>query len=849
MRKYLLILFASISTALFAMPTSVQAQTTYVSGIVTDSTTNEPMAFVTVYFRGTQTVQMTDETGYFTIKTNTDANELIISSVGYKDYIFPVIRGEKYQISAKMQTEEYAMEEVIVKPKREKYKRRGNPAVDFVKKVISAGEKNRLEEKEYYTHDQYDRLTLAFNDFNESKKDKPIFRKFKFLFDYVDTSEVSGKPILTVSIKERNSKVYYKKDGNVKKQYIEAIRRMGIDDMLNQESMQQFYDELFKEVNIYDNQINLMLTRFVSPLSNIAPSFYKFYLLDTLMIDSVQCVDLGFAPHNSESNGFVGHLYVTLDSTYFVKKVDMNVPQDINLNYVQSMKITQAFTRNEDGLRIKKLDDAMVEMKLMPGIQGLHVRRLIGYDNYRFEVPEDSTIFDREGAVIEDEYALMQPNQYWDDNRMIPIKKKENSVDKILAQLRENKAFYWSEKILTSLVSGYVPTSKNSKFDLGPLNTTISGNTVEGARLRLGGMTTPNLHKRIFLDTYVAFGTRDKKFKYKADFIYSFIDKKEHYKEFPIHQLRVTHKYDINQLGQQYKFTNKDNVFLALKRMQDVRSTYLRTSEIEYMREHNHGVSYNIGFAYKTEEATKWMEFVDGYGNSYRKYNQADINLKFRYAHKERFYQTKGQRYPINKTSPIFLINHGMGWKGFLNSQYNYQRTDINMQKAFWFSTYGHLNAVLKFSKVWTKTPYTALIIPDANLTYTIQPQSFAVLNPVEFIFDNYAAWDLEYYANGIIFNHIPYVKYLKIREVVSFKGFFGYLSDKNNPDKDPSLWRFPDVNQNAHWNPKLPYMEVGVGLDNILSILRIEYVFRVTYRDLPNIKKGGVRIELHFSF
>ena len=149
MRKYLIILFATISMAIFTMPTSVQAQTTYVSGIVTDSTTNEPMAFVTVYFRGTQTVQMTDETGYFTIKTNTDANELIISSVGYKDYIFPVIRGEKYQISAKMQTEEYAMEEVVVKPKREKYKRRGNPAVDFVKKVISAGEKNKLEEKEY----------------------------------------------------------------------------------------------------------------------------------------------------------------------------------------------------------------------------------------------------------------------------------------------------------------------------------------------------------------------------------------------------------------------------------------------------------------------------------------------------------------------------------------------------------------------------------------------------------------------------------------------------------------------------------------------------------------------------
>ncbi|MBP3354146.1 MAG: carboxypeptidase-like regulatory domain-containing protein [Bacteroidales bacterium] len=849
MQKYILFVFISLTSFLFAPTTNINAQTTYVSGIVTDSLTNEPMPFVTVYFRGTQTLQMTDEAGSFSIKTKSDAKELIISSVGYKDYIFPVERGEKYQITAKLQNAEYAMEEVVVKPKRERYKRRGNPAVDFVKKVIKAGEKNSIEENDYYTYDQYDRLTIAFNDFNESKKDKPIFRKFKFLFDFVDTSEVSGKPILTVSIKERNSKIYYRKSSNSKKQYIEAIRRTGIDDMLNQESMQQFYDELFKEVNIYDNQINLMLTRFVSPLSNIATSFYKYYLLDTLVIDGDSCVDLGFAPHNSESNGFVGHMYVTLDSTFFVKKVDMNVPKDINLNYVESMKIKQEFERSDKGLRIKKRDDAIVELELIPGTQGLYVRRIIGSDNYSFEAPADLSIFNKEGSVIEDEYALMQPKQYWDDNRMIPIKKKENSVDKILTQLRENKVFYWSEKILTSLVSGYVPTSKNSKFDLGPLNTTISGNTVEGARLRLGGMTTPNLHKRIFLDTYVAYGTRDGRFKYKGDFIYSFIDKKEHYKEYPIHQIRLTHKYDINQLGQQYRFTNKDNVFLALKRMEDVRSTYLRTSEIEYMREHRHGLSYNIGFAYKTEEATKWVEFIDGYGNSFNRYNQADFNFKIRYAHKERFYQTKGNRYPISKTAPIFLINHGMGWRGFLDSHYNYQRTDINFQKAFWFSTFGHLNTVINLSKVWTKTPYTALIIPDANLTYTIQPQSFALLNPIEFIFDNYAAWDLEYYANGILFNHIPGIRYLKIREVVSFRGFFGYLSDKNNPDIDPSLWRFPNVNQNSRWKPKLPYMEVGVGLDNILSILRIEYVFRVTYRDLPEIKKGGVRIELHFSF
>ena len=792
---------------------------------------------------------MTDEVGYFSLKTSAPVRELVATSVGYEDYLMPLTRGEKYQVTIKMRTTDYAISEVEIKPKRERYKRRGNPAVAFAKNVINSYDKYKISSSEYYSYDQYDRMTLAFNNFTDKKKTKPIFRKFQFLFDYVDTSEVSGKPILTVSIKERNSKIYYRKSPKSRKQYVEAIRRTGIDDALNQESMQQFYDEMFKEVDIFGNDISLLLKRFVSPLANIGPSFYKYYLLDTLEVNGERCVDLGFAPFNSQSDGFVGHLYVTLDSTYFVKKAEINVPKNINLNYVETMVIRQEFERGPGGISLKTYDDAIVEMKIVPGTQGLYFRRIIGYDNYKLEPPENMDIFKVEGEVIEDEYAQMLPEEYWKENRMIPIKKKENSVDEILQRLRKNKAFYWSEKILTSLVSGYVPTSKNSKFDLGPLNTTISGNSVEGARLRLGGMTTPNLCDRFFLNGYVAYGTRDKRFKYKADLIYSFIKKRQHYKEFPMHQLRLSHTYDINQLGQHYLYTNKDNVFLALKRMSDIRSTYLRTSELEYMREHRHGLSYSATLRYKTEEATPWVEFVNGYGENISRYSEAEAEFRIRYAHKERFYQTKGVRYPISKTAPILILNHAMGYKGFLGSEFDYQRTDIYFSKAFWFSAFGHINTVLKFSKVWTQTPYPMLVIPNSNLSYTIQPESYSLLNPVEFVFDNFASWDIEYFANGLIFNRIPFIKYMKIREVISFKGFFGALSDRNNPDLNPNLWRFPDINQNRYWKKSLPYMEVGVGLDNIFTILRIEYVFRVTYRDLPDIPKGGVRIALHFSF
>ena len=65
------------------------------------------------------------------------------------------------------------------------------------------------------------------------------------------------------------------------------------------------------------------------------------------------------------------------------------------------------------------------------------------------------------------------------------------------------------------------------------------------------------------------------------------------------------------------------------------------------------------------------------------------------------------------------------------------------------------------------------LIIPNANLSYLIQQGSYSLMNPMEFINDSYASWDLTYFANGILFNRIPLVKYMKLREVISFKGMF----------------------------------------------------------------------------
>lgn len=857
MRKYITGIF--ILLLLILLPSKAGAQTTTITGVVTDSITEAPLSFISVFLGGTTTGVMTDENGRYTIRTSrTDFSEVGATSLGYREKRLPVKPGGTHVVNFALRPSDYILKDVDVKPRKEKYSRKNNPAVEFVKKLIALRDENDPENHDYFSYEQYDKMTMALNDFSEEKKDKWIFKNFQFLFDFVDTSEITGKPILTVSIREKVSKNYYRKSPEQRRQKVEGVYHEGVDDMFSREGITAFYNEVFKEIDIFQNNITLMLTRFVSPLSTLGPAFYKYYLGDTLMLDGEKCLKLQFVPFNSESAGFVGTLYVTLDSTYFVKKLDMAVPKDINLNFVEDLIISQEFTRTADGTRIKTKDDMVVEFQMMPGTPKLYTRRLAMYRRHSFEPPVEQDVmalFDQEKRVVVDEMAEVMPASFWDDNRQAELKKKEGMVSQLLEKLRSNPVYYWLEKIIKILITGYVETNEDkdlSKFDFGPMNTTISGNTVEGARLRVGGFTTANLNKHWFWKGYVAYGFRDHRVKYSSRVEYSFNEKSYSPAEYPIHSLALTHTYDINQLGQQYQYTNKDNVFLALKRMSDTKTSYLQNTELSYQREHDFGFSYGANLRYKIEESTRWVPFIENSGKVHKYYNWAETEVHLRYAPNEKFYQTKGMRYPINRDAPIFFLSHTFSPKDFLGSSYMINRTDFRFSKDFWFSAFGHLETEFQFSHVWNQAPFTMLILPNANLSYTIQEGSYSLLSPMEFVLDSYASWDITYFANGILFNRIPGIKMLRMREVLSFKGFFGNLSNKNNPlltDRNPNLWSFPGENAVYVMNPRRPYMEFGAGLDNIFKILRIEYVWRLTYREHTDVAKGGVRIALHFSF
>ena len=855
------ILYIYIMLFALSAPLTLQAQNTKfrIHGHISDSVTKESLPYISVRIRNSSYGCSSDNNGNFSFMSPALKDTLIISSIGYKEKHVALTGHTKFPLKVQLSPEMYELSEITIKPKKEKYSKKNNPAVELARKLIAKRDDNSPKNKAFYSRDRHEKLNIALNNFSSSEESH-FGKRFSFLDQYIDTSLVSGKPILHVSTRELLATDYYRKSPYSERQYVKARQRAGIDDIVSDESIEAIVEETFKDVDIFQDNITLFRNKFVSPVSTLGPGFYKYYIMDTVNIDGERCIDLAFTPHNPESMGFNGHLYVTTDSTYFIKMVQMNIAKEINLNFIQYMNIKQDFDRLEDGTRILNNESLVTELEISSVVNGIYANREVAYRNYNFDSNEKATeILNKKTPIVEEEEASRRDKAYWTVHRIADVTDKEQSVEEMMRQLRSNPLYYWVEKGVTFLFTGWVPIrEKNPPLFYGPVNTSISHNALEGTRLRTGAMTSAYLHPHLFGRFFVAYGLGDKELKYMGEMEYSFNKKKEHPNEFPIHSLRLHYENDIYQYGQTYMHTNKDNMFLTLKRKRDDKIGYVRKAEFTYTQEFHNHFSYALTLRNRVDIASHLIPFertatIDGITTStfVNNLRQSEVELNLRYAPKEKFIQTKWNRHSVLPEHPVFTLAHKLGVKGVAGSELNYQHTELGFKKRFWFSAFGYTDCILKAGKVWDKVPFPLLIIPNANLSYTIQRESYALMNAMEFFNDEYASWDLTYYMNGLIFNRLPLIRKLNWREVIGFRGMFGNLSEKNRPDNanTGSLYKFPYEDETYHYLGKTPYMELSLGVENIFRVLRIDYVRRLTYRNYPGIDKEGVRIQLHMQF
>ncbi len=843
-RCHIMLLTVILALLVLAAPALGQtASVTSITGLVRDSLSREGIAYASISLMGTSEGTIANDKGGFNINTRASFTRLRISAMGYKTKEVEIKPGQGSVILVDLVSSGVELDEVVVRKGKEKYSKKDNPAVEMIRKLRARRDDNDPKRFPHYGYTQYERMMLGLGNLDDiiSKPEEQAW-----ISEYADTSMLTGKRVLPISIKETVARDYYDATGH--KRIILGSKHAGIDERIDQDNVKKILDDFMGEIDIFQNDVTLLTNRFVSPLSRIAVDFYKFYLNDTVDVDGERCAVLSFVPFTPQTFGFLGRLYVSLeDTTMFIKRVSMGVPYDINLNYVERMSVVQDFDRAPNGSRLKVRDNIEVSFKLMPGVPEAFARRETTYRDHNFERPETGA-FNFKGSQSIGSGAEFMPDEFWQEYRPEDVRSTTASIKGLMQRLRGSKLFYWAEQFVVVMVNGYIPTAKVSKVDIGPLNTLISGNSLEGLRLRLGAMTNVNLSRRWFARAYMAYGFRDKRLKYMGSLEYSFVPKKSLDQEFPIHSLRLTHRYDVDKLAQHYLYTNQDNVFLTLRRHKDVRMQYLRTTRLEYRHEWYNHFSIALGIEHNIHESTRYVPFVYADGDVRQRYTQAGFTAQLRFAPGETFYQARSYRVPINMDAPIMTLTQTYMPKGFMGSLHEINKTELGIQKRFWFSAFGYADVIVKGEKVWSKVAYPDLLMPNVNLSYTIQPESYSLMKPMEFINDQALSWDLTYWGNGVLMNRLPLIKRLRLREVLTLRGIWGSLSDKNNPAQSSDVFLFPADALCQPMGDK-PYMEAGVGIDNILTILRVDYVWRLTYRDHAGTDRRGVRIQLHFNF
>ena len=736
------------------------------------------------------------------------------------------------------------LQELIVNPGKDRYSK-DNPATRLIRSIRNGQKKGDPRLLPHYSYDKYDKMTIGLLDISEADLgEKPE------LIAYLDTTPDGKRTMLKVLLNEKAATVLYSSGGKDRKEVHRGKTSYGVSEMFDVGNVEVVLQDLLREVDVYDNDITLMSNKFPSPLSSAGNVHYRYFITDTLDVEGTRCIQLTFMPRNPLDFSFSGNLYVEEgDTTGFIRKVSMKVPRTVNLNFVDNMYIEQMYEKDSSGKRHKISDRIYLDICLVKGTQRLSASRTSRYENFSDKIREDlKAAYETVGPYIE----IGKPSDSHGDlltyMRRDDLTQAEANMSSLMGDLRRYPFFYWAEKALVVLVTGYIKTGKRSKFDFGPINTLISSNPIEGVRLRLGGVTTANLSPNCFANGYVAYGTRDRKWKYKGEVEYSFAKKRYHSREFPINCISLTHMYDLDMIGQHYLFTNPDNVFLSLKRKKDLLATYRHLTRLEYTLEMRNNLSFSVWGQHIRQDATHWLPFVNGYGENIPYYRRTTVGASVRYSPGEKFIQEKDTRIAVNRDAPILQMLMEWGPKGISASHYSICKTEMSIWKRFWFSSFGYLDALVKGGVIWSQVPYTELLWPNANLSYTIQPESYSLLNPMEFAMDRYISCDLTYWGNGVLFNRIPIVKKAKLREIVEFKYLWGGLSKRNNPEHQSQLYRFPE-NAEVSIMKTTPYMELSIGLDNILKIFRIDYVWRLTYLNIPGTDRSGLRVGVHFNF
>ena len=833
MKFFLIFLF--IFSSLFS-----NAQITKIMGKVNDAQTGDPMPFVNISLKNTKIGCISDMNGNFKIETTVKSDSLVASYLGYQRKAVKITNGKFQTVTIQLKPKSLELNEVVVSSKK-RQRTKDELALLLLDKIMENKGQNNIEKLTAFEFETYNKIQFDMNNITDEFKNRRVLKPFKFIFDYVDTSTVNGTVFLPVFIIESLSDFYYKTNPKTEREVIHATRTSGIQN----ESLNEFMGNMYVKVNIYDNYVDIFGKGFVSPVAGLGRLYYRYYLLDSAFIDNNWCYQMAFLPRVKQDYTFNGDFWVT-DTTFAIKKINIKIDKNVNLNFVNNFEITQEFTHIDTTIWMLSREEMVIDFNLFENPNealGFFGRKTTTYRKHVVNKPREDSFYKSTTNIIVSEGAEKKEESYWQEVRHEDLTDKEKQIYAMVDTIKTIPAFRTYYDIINMIVAYYYVWGK---FELGPYFTAFSFNDVEGARFRVGARTSNEFSTKLMLEAYTAYGVDDERFKFGGNFLYL-------YNKNPRRGFGAEFKHDMELLGQSVNAFREDNILSSvLRRSPNINLNMVEEYKAHYEHEWFQGFANTFRITYRNQFPVFGTDQFEIYMNNdtvrQNSFVTTDISLAIRFAYDEKFVMGEFERVSLGTTYPQIDIVYNYGIPHILNSDFEYHKLELNIYD--WFNTYpvGYSKFIINAGKIFGTLPYPLLKLHEGNETYSFDPFSFNLMNYYEFVSDQYLSAYYSHHFDGFFLNKFPVLRKLKWREVTWAKGVIGSLEDKNR-----NMMTFPEtlytLDRSTGFTNLKPYIEAGAGIENIFRLLRFDVIWRLSYLDHPNISKMGFRFSLQIKF
>ena len=790
-----------VFAVLFA-PT-VQAAETIVIGDVVNETTGEAIPNVNIHFRGTKIGTTSDETGAFCLRVDLRAKmQLVFSAVGFQPQRYEIEPGAMIGMQVVMRERIALVDEVLVTPGE-------NPAIEILRQVRAHREQNDRTLLPELTSTAQREQTLYISDISRRHLRRALWSSLQAgmlqrgdstyvlpLYRETQTFKLTGKEMIPANDRMTQALILSPTD------YSALVGGNG-------------------NLNFYQNNLSLMDHSFLSPLAANGNLYYRYYLADSI---DAEAYTIRFRTRNPFYATFNGEM--TIDTaTYALRSIRAYVPAESNVNYLNSLHISQ--TMAPDNSLAEEHLSVLLDFAVLNDSSHIFPTVLI-----------TSSLEDKDKTKVRS--VASNPLSARGDSAVLAG--TENlSADSAFARLDSMPIIRVAKWFATIATTGYIPTG--TAVDIGHVEEILQINQHEGVHIGLPFRTNARMSDVVSLEASVGYGFRDRKVKGMGRISINLPTQRRN-----ILQLEYQDHYiwsevdDFDRLLREntmgwgnFDFTSY--AFESLHRDSLCVNTAMRQrqAQLHWWADWSPHVETHLYVRAGWKPSTFNSYLTAGSQSSEISYQSLSAIVRLGWGEKK-YDGYFMRRYGYSTRYPVLYMGFETGhWAASNpltsnpltpNPSHLYAHLRVLLMQRVQLGMGGTLNYALQGGAIFGRVPESMLWQASANQGYAYDPYRFTLLHGGELVADKYVALQAEWNGQGILFNLIPGIRWLHLRELVEGKIAYGYRGTTTQLPSGDML-----------------YAEVGVGIGNILRICDLYSVWSLS----PQIE-WGMRFRIHLG-